>query len=403
MTNNKVYDCDRHVIEPLTVWADYINPKSVAGYTISMQHDNAANRAERALRLGKTGDVDLPPQYLIGNNIILADWSENMQLACAHKDSESDNNSGNESNAAQKHNAVAENRLLATQPSTQLASMDKTQITHASLLPTFATFIVNHDKLPASVSRAYAEGYNRWLLDYAAADRQRLNPVALLSRHDPASLVDQLSTALKQGFSSVMLRPEPINGFGLGAPVFSQFWQHCEANNVAVIFHGGTHLHAPTAGRGRFQSHFALHACSHPHEIQMAFLALLESGVLERHPGLKFGFLEAGCSWLPHWLWRLDHICYPEFPMLTQDHIKMKPSAYFQRQCWVSLELEEPCIAQVIEMIGHQNLVFASDFPHPDHHSFELNSNAAIYRQLSPTQREDILFNNGWELYHGKR
>lgn len=387
----KVYDCDRHVIEPLTVWADYVNPAHIAGYEIGMLHDNTHLRTERVNRLGELGDVELPPQYLIGNDIILADWSEEMQLACAHKDAQASDNT-----------PVTNNRFMAMQPNTQLASMDSTHISRASLLPTFATFIINHEQIPASVSLAYASAYNRWLLDYAAADPKRLNPVALLSRHDPTSLVSQLQTALAQGFTSVMLRPEPIKEQGLGAPEFAPFWQRCEAENVAVIFHGGTHLHAPTVGRDRFQSHFALHACSHPHEIQMAFLALLESGVLERHPQLKFGFLEAGCSWLPHWLWRLDHICYPEFPGLTQDKIKMKPSEYFKRQCWVSLELEEPCIAQVIDMIGHKNLVFASDFPHPDHNAFELSTNTPLFQQLTEQQMQDILFNNAMDLYHGR-
>lgn len=381
----QVYDCDRHVIEPLSLWEDYVDPTQVRGFEIRMQHDTDAARQDRIKRLGDKGDVALSPQYLIGDDIILADWSEALQLACAYKNDKSH-----------------DNRFAAMQPETQLTSMDNTHITRASLLPTFASFIIHHARLPAKASIAYAQGYNRWLLDYAAHSPQRFNPVALISRHEPSSMLSQLNVIIEQGFSSVMLRPEPILGHSLGSAAYAPFWQHCEQHNLAIIFHGGTHLHAPTAGRDRYQSHFALHACSHPHEIQMAFLSLLESGVFEHHPKLKFGFLEAGCSWVPHWLWRLDNICYPEFPSLTQHNIKQLPSSYFKRQCWVSIELEEPCIEQVIDIIGHQSLVFASDFPHPDHTDFTLSDTSSICQNISEAQLQDILYHNAITLYHGE-
>lgn len=38
----------------------------------------------------------------------------------------------------------------------------------------------------------------------------------------------------------------------------------------------------------------------------MAMLALIEGGVLERHPKLRVAFLESGCGWLLYWLWRMD-------------------------------------------------------------------------------------------------
>jgi predicted TIM-barrel fold metal-dependent hydrolase len=48
----------------------------------------------------------------------------------------------------------------------------------------------------------------------------------------------------------------------------------------------------------------------------------------------------------------------------------MKPSRYFARQCSVGIELEEPCLRQVIDVIGADRLLFGSDFPRPDHLHF---------------------------------
>ena len=125
-----------------------------------------------------------------------------------------------------------------------------------------------------------------------------------------------------------------IKGRSLGHPDYEAFWQRCEELGLLVAIHGGTHLHGNSAGSVRYSSRFGLHACSHPIEIQMAFLSLLESGVVDKYPKLKFLLLEAGCSWVPYWLWRLDNVCYPEFPTLIKDKIKLLPSKYFRRNFW---------------------------------------------------------------------
>ncbi len=377
-----VYDTDRHVIEPLEMWRDYVDQKTCEKYPINMRHDTPQAKLERIAKVGAIGDVDLPPQYLIGQELIINNWSEALQIDCAHKNDES-----------------RQPRMDALFPATQLTSMEQSGIHRASLFPTFATFIVNHQHLPADASLAYAQGYNRWLYDYCLHGDNRLTGVAMISRHDPATMVVQLEAVLKRGWHNITLRPEPIAGRVLGHPDYNPFWQACEANNVNVALHGSTHLHGATAGTERFKSLFALHACSHPMEMQMAFLSLLESGVLERHPQLKFAFLEAGASWVPHWLWRLDNICYPGFPRLTADNIKMLPSEYFKRQCWVTIELEEPCLLQTIEVIGHKKLMFATDFPHPDHLEFELSSASKICGDLTDEQLADVLYDNAVDFY----
>ena len=104
----------------------------------------------------------------------------------------------------------------------------------------------------------------------------------------------------------------------------------------------------------------------------MAFLTLLEGGVLERYPKLKVAFMEAGASWLPAWLWRLDHVCYEQMPMEISHHIKMLPSEYFKRQCWIAFEMEEPGLRTLIDTVGVDKLLWGTDFPHFDHEDEEV-------------------------------
>jgi predicted TIM-barrel fold metal-dependent hydrolase len=91
------------------------------------------------------------------------------------------------------------------------------------------------------------------------------------------------------------------------------------------------------------------------------------SGVLERHPRLRVAFLEAGCGWLPYWLWRMDEHWEKTQGIAGEPALAMKPSDYFRRQCWISCEPDEPYLPAILDFIGDDRVLFTSDYPHPDH------------------------------------
>jgi predicted TIM-barrel fold metal-dependent hydrolase len=180
-------------------------------------------------------------------------------------------------------------------------------------------------------------------------------------------MVAQLDQVTELGFRAVVIRPNPVEGRTLGHPAYEPFWAECERRGIAIAVHEGAHAYLPAAGGDRFHSRFALHACSHPMEQMMAFLALVEGGVLERHPNLRVAFLEAGCGFLPYWLWRLDEVEYKSLAGEVRDNVRLQPSTYFRRQGFVALEPDEPYLSELLPFLGEDNLVFGTDFPHLDH------------------------------------
>ena len=44
----------------------------------------------------------------------------------------------------------------------------------------------------------------------------------------------------------------------------------------------------------------------------------------------------------------------------------MAPTEYFKRQCFVSVECDEEPAKYVIDWLGDNQIVFSTDFPHPD-------------------------------------
>ena len=66
---------------------------------------------------------------------------------------------------------------------------------------------------------------------------------------------------------------------------------------------------------------------------------LIGGGVLERFPRLRCIFLEANGGWIVPFLERLDH--HYEIFRWDVPQLKMKPSEYFKRQCWISFDPDE--------------------------------------------------------------
>jgi predicted TIM-barrel fold metal-dependent hydrolase len=133
-------------------------------------------------------------------------------------------------------------------------------------------------------------------------------------------------------------------------------------------------------------------------EQMMALLALIEGGVLERHPNLKVGFLESGCGWLLYWLWRLDEE-YEELGWEVKDNVKIKPSEYFHRQCFIAIEPSEPYLDRVVRDFGVNNLLFGSDYPHMDHKQDIVERAVALQEQLGKETVQKILWDNSARFY----
>lgn len=95
---------------------------------------------------------------------------------------------------------------------------------------------------------------------------------------------------------------------------------------------------------------------------QLFLAALIFDGVFDRHPGLRAISMEHAASWLPSWLHFLE---------FTTKMFKRKrpfveePTATARSRIKVSPFAGEP-VGWIIEQVGPEMLVFASDYPHPE-------------------------------------
>jgi predicted TIM-barrel fold metal-dependent hydrolase len=114
----------------------------------------------------------------------------------------------------------------------------------------------------------------------------------------------------------------------------------------------------------RFDDDFsALHAAHFVVEQTLALTTFVASGILERHPRLRVAFLESGAVWAMAYLHRLDE--HLELWGFDRARLTMRPSDYFRRQCFVSVEGLEPGLETMLAAYP-DSIVFASDYPHAD-------------------------------------
>ncbi|MEO7735288.1 MAG: amidohydrolase family protein [Kofleriaceae bacterium] len=371
----QIMDVDRHVMEPVAMWAAYL-PAWMQPYAPRLAPFGPSESvAERVRRLGEHGLLPTPPVLAVaGEPIMRVPEAGYIELGLV---------------AARRRELLA----AVEAPHGHLAEMDVSGVDVAVMIPTYASYLVDNDTVTAERSRAYAHAYNRWLSDFCAHAPTRLLGAAVVSRHDPDAMVGDLEQVVRDGMRAVVLFPNPVQGKTLGAPCHARFWAACAHHAVAVLLHEGTHARVPTTGADRFATRFGQHACSHPMEAMMALLSLIEGGVLEANPTLRVGFLEAGCGWLPYWLWRLDQLEYASMRGEVRRTVRRPPSEYFQRQCWVALEPGEAMLDRVVPELGAPRLMFGTDFPHLDHDQGIVDAMLA----LRPTLGDDALRTILWD------
>ncbi len=353
----KIIDADSHVIEPSEMWAKYLEPKF--------------------------RDFAPSPDMKIKGEPITETISKQVE------------EEGNKQ-MMQAHPNAYMNRY---NPESHVQAMVQMGVDIAFLYPTYGLWLFAIDNLPAEVIGAFTRAYNTWLHEeFCSYDPDRLKGVGVMNQYDPEEMVKEIHRIAHWGWKAVFLRPNPVKGRILSDKDYEPFWTACEALDIAVGIHEGTHSHLPTTGKDRFNSRFALHACSHPMEQMMALLALIEGGILECHPKLRVGFLESGCGWLSYWLWRLDEE-YKNLYWEVQNQVKLMPSEYFRRQCYIAVEPSEPYLSQIVEYIGSDNLIFGSDYPHMDHQAHGVKDLIELEGKLSQEIVKKIVWHNPRHFY----
>jgi len=127
------------------------------------------------------------------------------------------------------------------------------------------------------------------------------------------------------------------------------------------------------------------------------FLAsIVFSGACDRYPDFRFVLGECGIGWIPYVLWRMDEE-YENFA--SEIGLSLKPSEFWARQGYSTFQ-NEVLSEEVISIVGADNIIWGSDYPHPD--GIWPDSREVVERtlgHLDEETRSKLLYRNASRLY----
>jgi predicted TIM-barrel fold metal-dependent hydrolase len=142
-----------------------------------------------------------------------------------------------------------------------------------------------------------------------------------------------------------------------------------------------------------------MHTYAFPAGLLLQFTSVIFQGVPVKFPKLRIAFLEAGCTWLPYWLDRMDEHWElrgeVEAPLLTK-----RPSELVRESpVYFSVEASESFLPQVIDFLGDDHFLYASDIPHWDGEFPRNLDGIQNHRVLSRETKEKVLAQNTRAFY----
>ena len=288
-------------------------------------------------------------------------------------------------------------------PKARLKVMDDEEIDIAILYPTLGIFwegVVQDPKL----ATAYTRAYNRWIVDFCRENPKRLYPVAHISFLDPEGAVEEMIRARKEGCVGVYLSPDlpARNDKRFDDPTLARFWETAQDLQMPVAFHvivrelptfyeWTRRLDGRPGPIGLFGHAFLAI------DVMAAFTSMITLGIFEKYPRLKCAVLEAGATWIGSWLDRMD---YKSDVTAAFSPLKLKPSEYFYRQCVVSADPDETMLASVVDHLGADYFIWASDYPHIDASFGVVKEMRERVASLSPADQRKVLGENAVRFYN---
>lgn len=240
-------------------------------------------------------------------------------------------------------------------PQERLAAMDEDGIDGAVLYPGWSMVLygIQNPELHREVLRAY----NRWLAEFSSAAPERLLGIGLLPVPDVAASLQMLDEAKSLGLRGVSI-PAKRTGLFYNDPEYDPLWDGIEASGLPLSMHAPLILEH--RGIGALPANFIAST-----GIFRSTLALfMFSGILDKRPNLKLVLVEGGISWIPQTLVEMDFLC-ETFATLAGPQLSVRPSEIWRRQCWATFQDERAGI-RLLDMIGAENVMWGSDFPHPE-------------------------------------
>jgi predicted TIM-barrel fold metal-dependent hydrolase len=265
----------------------------------------------------------------------------------------------------------------------RLRHMDELGIDVQVLYPSLFTQPIT---LRPEVELAISRSYNRWIADMTAGHLDRLRWVMVPPVLSLDKALAELEWAKRHGACAVYMYPVQREKL-LNDPYFDPLYERASDLDLPIVVHAAT---------GNFAMHelFARENtfCQFKLPVVGAFHVVASSGLAQRFPRLRFGFVEVTAQWVPYALHDLAR-------RACKRGREPQPDLLRQNRIWVACQTDDD-LPYVLQYAGEDNLVIGTDYGHDDTAS-ELEALRTLRAQgaVEPRVIDKILDANARALY----
>lgn len=236
--------------------------------------------------------------------------------------------------------------------------------------------------------------YNEHIADVQARSGERIYGVGLINWWDPEGTQRTIDELKSLGLKTFLmpyspgkdLDDEPID---FASPKVEGVWGAIEASGIPVSHHIGE----SGPGTPNAYNAFCVGMLPGMTPFREMFGKYIFGGILDRHPGLRIGFFEAGISWVPSALQDANHLG-ASFRHLSNLELQHEPQYYWETHMQASF-MVDPIGLELIDHIGVERAMWSSDFPHNEStFGYTNESLATVVAAVGPDAAAAILGGN---------
>lgn len=276
----------------------------------------------------------------------------------------------------------------------RIAAMDRLGIDAQVIFPSTVYATIAADAtLEAELFRAY----NRYVAAKCKEAPKRLRWVGLLPMRDATLAAQALEEMQSLGAAAAVVFGT-VGERMLSHPSFTPIWDRFSRTGLPLCVHMAMSF-PPLAQLCESIQDANMMGKAIP--AQLAFVALVGHGMLERYPDLKVAFLEFGGEWIFYSAGRMKQ--YAEVNKARMADPGMLPKSAVDDilksgRVFLGPESSDAMLPHELALLGDSQLLFSSDFPHG-----EGRDNAAMEiierDDLSKEQKRMFLYDNAVRFY----
>ena len=253
-------------------------------------------------------------------------------------------------------------------PAERLKEQDVDGISAEVLFTSYGLMLFGLDD--AEFRRACYRVYNDYVAEYTSHDPNRLVGVGMVDLEDIPAAVAELKHCADKGLRGAMIWSYPPPERPYSDPDYGPFWAAAEDLGIVLILH----IHTAYSGFGLDPKRIVSTFVTLPVQVMQSLTDMIVYGVFDRYPKLRVISAENDCSWIPNFVFRLDHYYdefrfregtfgdgqqLPELSMPASEFLKRNVAITFQNETgeWVDCSRR---------FVGAEALIWGSDYPHSD-------------------------------------